>query len=173
MSTTVLFLKLTVNGAAVNGDATESHFERQIELQGLEWEMNSSHEPVADARDTRKVKTTNRPKRVTLSKAFDRSTTNLCTYMAQHKQFSEAVIKMVKAFAGDQGPRTLIDIFLTKGYVETVSLNASESSLSVAVKESVTLSFETMKIVYHPDSPTGRGDGPPTTFTLELPSEVE
>jgi type VI protein secretion system component Hcp len=173
MSTPFLFLKLTVNGARINGDATEQHFERQIELQGLEWEMNSSHEPVADARDTRKVKTTNRPKRVTLTKSFDRSTTNLCTFMAQHKQFSEAVIMMVKRFAGSEGPRTLIDVILTKGYVETVSLTASESSQSVAVRESVTLSFETLKIVYHPDSPTGRGDGPPTTFTLELPSEVE
>lgn len=172
MSTTFLYLKLTVNGARIIGDSTEKHFERQIALEGMDWEFSASHEPVADSRDTRKVKTTATPKRVTLTKAFDRSTTNLCTLMAQRRPFSEAVIAMVKGFGGDR-PRTLIDVILTKGYVESVSLTASESSLSVAVKESVTLSFETLKIVYHPDSDTGLGDAPPTTFTLELPSEVD
>jgi type VI protein secretion system component Hcp len=173
MSTTFLFLKLTANGARINGDSTEKHFESQIALDSLGWEFSCSHEPVNDTRDKNAVKTTNRPKRVTLGKAFDRSTTNLCTLMAQRKPFSEAVIMMVKGFSSGDRPRTLIDVILTNGYVESVSLTASESGLSVAVKESVTLSFQKMKIVYHPDSPTGVGDAPATEFILEVPSEVE
>lgn len=173
MPTPFLFLKLTVNGARINGDSTEKHFESQIALDSLEWEFTCSHESITDTRDKNAVKTTNRPKRVTLGKAFDRSTTNLCTYMAQRKLFSEAVISMVKGFSSGERPRTLIDVVLTNGYVESVSLTAAESGLSVAVKESVTLSFQKLKLVYHPDSPTGVGDGPATEFILEVPSEAE
>jgi type VI protein secretion system component Hcp len=173
MSTPFLYMKLIAGGKPIEGDSTEKHFEKQIVIDGLDWEMEASHEPVDDKRDPDKVKTTNRPKRVTLTKAFDRSTANLCNMMATRQQFSEAIIRMVKNQAWDQRSRTLIDVTLTKGYVESVSLTASESSLSVAVKESVTLSFETLKIVYHPDAPAGRGsDAPATTFPLTLPSEV-
>lgn len=172
MSTTFLYLKLTANGGLINGDSTERHFERQIAVDDMKWRMSSTHEPLVDARDKKKVKTINLPKRVELTKAFDRSTTNLCMLMAQRKPFSEAVISMVKGFAASDTPRTLVDVTLTDGFVESVALNVSESDKAVAVQETVTLSFRTLEISYRPDAPGGRGDGPPTIFTLDVASDV-
>jgi type VI secretion system Hcp family effector len=172
MSTPFLYMKLIVGGKPVDGESTEKHFEKRIAVDGLEWEMASSHEALDNKPGAVKVKTTNLPKRVSITKAFDRSSTNLCTYLASRKQIDEAIITMVRTAAwGDDAPRKFIEITLTKGYVESVSMTASESGQSVGVKETVALSFNTMKIVYHRDPVAGaRGEMPATTFELELPS---
>ena len=133
--------------------------------------MSAEHEPVLDKKDTKKVKTTPKPKRVTIAKHFDRSSPNLCTFLATRKPFDDAVITMVKSAAWDAAPRKAIEITLTKGHVESVVMNASEQGKAVGVKETVTFSFETVKIVYHRDPEEGvRAEAPPTTFQLALPS---
>lgn len=171
MSTPFLFMKLKVGGKPIDGESSERHFEKQIVLDSLEWDTSASHEPVLDKKDTKKVKTTNKPTRLTVTKAFDRSSTNLCTYVATRKSFDDAVITMVKSMSWDAAPRKLIEMTLTGGHVESVSMTASESDRAVGIRETVTLSFKTLKIVYHRDPPEGvRGEMPATTFELLLPS---
>jgi len=171
MSNPFLFMKLTVSGKPIAGESSERHFEKQIVLDSLKWNTSASHEPVLDKKDTKKVKTTNKPTRLTVTKAFDRSSTNLCVYVAKRQSFDEAVITMVKSMSWDAAPRKVIEMTLTRGYVESVSMTASESESAVGVEEEVTLSFETMEIGYHRDPPEGvRGEMPPTTFELPVPS---
>lgn len=161
---------LTVDGRPVKGDATEKHFEKQIALDDIEWEFEVKQEDTDSAQDASRRKMTPIPKGIKLTKAFDRSTTNLCNLMNRRKHFDTAVIKMLKGFGGDR-PRTLVDITLTKGLVWKVDLTASESDKSVGVKETVELSFEKMKIEYRPDAENGRGDGSVTTFDLPMRSQ--
>jgi len=171
MSTPYLFLKLKVAGKTIEGESSEQHFEKQIVLDSFKWETSASHEAVLDKKDTKKVKTTNKPKRLSIEKAFDRSSTNLCTYVATRKPFDDAVITMVKSMSWEDAPRKTIELTLTGGCVESVSMFASESERSVGIKETVTLSFKTVKIVYHRDPAEGeRRDMPATTFELPLPS---
>jgi len=114
------------------------------------------------------------PKRLTLQKAFDRSTVNLCDYMAKRLLFDTATITMVKSLAWEEKPRPHIEITLTKGYVESVNLVASEGNLSVAIKEKVTLSFSAIKILYYSNVASSLSTGAPaTTFQLEMPSEIQ
>lgn len=173
MPATFLFLKLTADSGQIKGDATEKHFEKQIALEGIDWDYSVKHKVVDNADGTNDQATIPTSKGVKLTKAFDRSTTKLCNLMDQRKPFSEAVISMLKGFGGGDRARTLVDVTLTNGYVESVELTASGSDKSVGVSETVELSFETMKIVYHPDAENGRGDGPPTTFLLKMPREDE
>jgi type VI protein secretion system component Hcp len=167
-------MKLTVGGKQIDGESSERNFERQIVLDSLEWDTAVSHEPVLDKKDTKKVKTTPKPKRLTITKAFDRSSTNLCTFVAEHTPFSDAVITMVKSASWDKDgaiPRRMIVMTLTNGLVESVSMTASESGLAVGVREIATLSFKTIRIVYYPGAAEGaRGEMPPTTFDLLMPS---
>jgi type VI protein secretion system component Hcp len=169
-STTFLFMLLTASGNRVKGDATEKHFEKQIALDSIEWEFEVKQQDTDSAQDAATRKMTPIPRGIKLTKAFDRSTTNLCNLMNTDKPFDTAVIKMLKGFGGDR-PRTLIDITLTKGKVTKVDLTASESDRSVGVKETVELSFEELKIEYRPDAETGQGDGGVTTFDLKMPSQ--
>jgi type VI protein secretion system component Hcp len=167
-------MKLKVGGKPIEGESSERLFEKQIVLDSLEWDTSVTHEPVLDKKDTRKVKTTNKPKRLTITKAFDRSSTSLCTHVAAQTPFNDAVITMVKSASWDKEgaiPRKFIEMTLNGGLIESVSMAASESGLAVGVREIVTFSFRTMQIVYHPDAVDGaRGEMPATTFDLPLPS---
>ena len=172
--TTYIYLDLRVGLNRVIGEATERFFDEQIAIESVSWEMESAHQPVQDKKDLRKVETLNRPKRVKLVKAFDRSTINLCDYMARRQLFESAKITMVKSLAWEEKPRSHIEMMLKKGYVESVSLTASESDKSVAVKEEFTLSFSTIKILYYASPETGgQNSSAATTFQLDMPSEIQ
>ena len=169
-------MKLKVGGKPIDGEASERHFEKQIVLDSLGWDMTAEHEATVDVKGTKKVVTTNKPEGLKITKSFDRSSTNLCTYVAKRTPFNEAVISMVKSSASwDKDgaiPRKLIEMTITDGFVESVSMSASEDGLAVGVRETVTLSYRTMKIVYHPDPSEGaRREAPATTFEITLPEE--
>ena len=173
-TTPYIFLNLRVGLNRVIGEATERFFEEQIAIDSVAWEMESSHQPAQDQKDLRKVVTLNRPKRVTLVKSFDRSTINLCDYMAKRQLFESAKITMVKTLAWEEKPRPHIEMTLTKGYVESVNLAASEANLSVAVRETVTLSFSSIKILYYSSVASSlSSDAAATTFQLDMPSEIQ
>ena len=163
-------MKLKVGGKPIDGEASERHFEKQIVLDSLEWDTSAEHEAALDKKDTKHVKTTNKPQRLTITKAFDRSSTNLCTYVAKRTPFNDALITMVKSASWDKDgaiPRKLIEMTLTDGLIEKVSMTASEQGLAVGVRETVTLSYGSLKIVYYPD----RSEGAATTFEISLPKK--
>jgi type VI protein secretion system component Hcp len=171
LSTPYLFLKLTSGSKPIEGEATERFFEKQIGLESMSWHMASTHEASEDIRGTKKVKTTNRPGRVELTKVFDRSTINMCSFLAKRTAFDKATITMLRGMAWDEKPRPLVEIELSVGYVENVALSAAESGNVVAVSETVTLSYRRFKIVYYPNlTASGRSQEAATTFDLSLPS---
>ena len=174
MDAPYIFLNLRVGDKSVIGESTERSFEKQIAIESLSWDMECSHKPVVDQRkDSNKVVTLSLPKRVTVTKSFDRSTVNLCDYMAKRQAFEVAKFTMVKSLVWEDKPRPHIEITLNKGYVESVSLTASESDKSVGVKESVTLSFSTITILYYfyPSSRHG-SNAAAITFQMDMPSEI-
>ena len=179
MDSPYLFLNLRIGLNRVFGESTERFFEDQIAIESLSWEMESSHQPVdvpkqPATKQPAKVVTLNKPKRVVLTKSFDKSTISLCDCMNKRKLYEVAKITMVKSLAWEEKPRPLIEMTLTRGYVESVSLRASESDKSIGVKEEVTLSFSRIKMLYFPDAAVGPGkDAAATTFELAMPSEIQ
>jgi type VI protein secretion system component Hcp len=171
MPTPYLFMKLVAGGKPIEGEATEQYYEKQIALESVSWQMSSTHEASEDRSDTKKVKTTNRPRRVEVTKVFDRSTINLCNFLSKRTAFEKATITLLRGLAWDDKPRPHVEIELYMGFVESVSLSASESGTVVGVQETVTLSYRRIKVLYHPTPAVGlRGNDAATTFDLALPS---
>jgi len=171
MPTPYLFLKLVSGGKPIEGEATERFFEKQIALESASWQMSSAHEATEDHRGVSKVKTTNRPRRVEVTKVFDRATINFCNFLSKRTAFEKATITMLRGLAWEDKPRPHLEIELAMGFIESVTLSASESGAVVGVSETVTLSFRRIKVIYHPTPAVGlRSNEAATTFDLTLPS---
>ncbi len=174
MATPYLFLDLRFGLNRLDGESTERFFEDQIVIDSVSWDLKTKHKAPDYKTNVSKVRTESYPKRVKLTKVFDRASINLCDFMAKRKLFESAKITMVKTLGWDEKPRPHIEMRLTKGYVESVGLTASESGSSVGVKEEITLSFSSIKILYYPTLGSGpNGDAAATTFELKLPSDIE
>nr|WP_316643680.1 type VI secretion system tube protein Hcp [uncultured Roseateles sp.] len=168
MSATMIFLKLYVDNKPVLGEGTTEDYVGQIEVESFSWGMKAKH--TDKGRD--KVSVEVRPERVTLSKYFDKSTTNLCVYANDRKSFNTARLTFLSMVlkTSNQKPKPVMEMVFSDGFVEEVKLNASESGKSMSLKEDLTLSFRKFKLIYHPVELRRGARGAPTTFDLEQPS---
>ena len=159
----LLFLHLVVNGQPVTGEAVMPGFKQQIELTGMSWNIKAEHKEKDDDPDT--VDTTVALQQLKLEKAFDRSSTLLCRYMDKRTRFDTATITMLSAtlWGADKRHLPLLTLRLKSGYVENLSLQVSPSGKSMAVKESLLLSYRASHLEYHPGDVT-RGRASPTVF---------
>lgn len=169
MSTPVIFLKLEVKGKAVPGDAEMAGYEGEIEIESMSWDVTAEHPGMTSSQ---KARTEVRAKVLKLSKFFDKSSTNLCKHMASYELFTTATITVLTMTLGGTGGKNLklMRMQLSDGHIESVDVSASESSKSMTVKETVTLSFRKCKLMYYPTDVTKPGREAPTTFELEAAS---
>lgn len=168
MSATMIFLKLFVDGKPVLGEGTTEDYVGQIEVESFAWGMKAKH--TEKGRD--KVSVEVRPERVTLSKYFDKASTNLCVYADARKPFSTARLTFLSMVlkTSKEKPKPVMEMVFSDGYIEEVKLNASESGKSMTLKEDLSLSFRKFKLIYHPVELRRGARGAPTTFDLEQPS---
>ncbi|TDP62860.1 type VI secretion system tube protein Hcp [Roseateles toxinivorans] len=168
MSATMIFLKLYVDNKLIAGEGTTEDYVGQIEIESFSWGMKAKH--TEKGRD--KVSVEVRPQEVTLSKYFDKSTTNLCLFAESRKPFTTARLTFLSMVlkTSNQKPKPVMEMVFSDGYVEEVKLNASEAGKSMALKEDVSLSFRKLKVIYHPIEQRRGARGAPTTFDLEQPS---
>ena len=169
MSTPMIYLKLYVKGKPVPGDSEMADHEGQIEIESMSWDLTAEHPGM---NSSQKARTEVRPKVLKLSKFFDKSSTNLCSYMATYEPFSVATITVLTMVLGGAKGKNLklMTMQLSDGHIESVDVSASESGKSMAVKETVSLSFRKCKLMYYPNDITKPGREAPTTFELEATS---
>lgn len=168
MSATMIFLKLYVDNKPIAGEGTTEDYAGQIEIESFSWGMKATH--TQKGRD--KVSVEVRPEKISLSKYFDKSSTNLCKFADTRKAFNTARLTFLSMVlkTSNQKPKPVMEMVLSDGYVEDVKLTASESGKSMSLKEDVTLSFRKLKVIYHPVELRRGARGAPTTFDLEQPS---
>jgi hypothetical protein len=63
----------------------------------------------------------------------------------------------------------IMELLLTDGYIESIDLKANESSKSISIKESVTLSYKKSELMYYAPDPQRGGRGAPMTFQFVSP----
>jgi type VI protein secretion system component Hcp len=165
MADTLIFLDIK----AIPGDSVIQGFENQIELQSASWGMSAKH----TRKGTSQVTTDLRPDQLTITKYFDKASVNLYQYMAQRKMFVKAVLTYVDIQI-DTSVREAVKVMevalVGNCYIEDIRLQASESGNSMAVKETMKISFRELSMTYYPlakDSMTARGKA--QTFVCVMP----
>ncbi len=142
MADTLLFLDID----GIKGEATTKGFENLVEVESLTWGLEAKH-----TEKDKKLTTELRPQRLTLTKTFDKGSTNLYNFMSQRKLFSQAKFTFTSVLLLPEGQKAvpILEIFLDDGYVEDIKLQASKSGNEMSVKETVQLSFRKFEMVYY------------------------
>lgn len=174
MPASLLLLELETKSLAPKGDCTIPGFEGHIVLESFRWTISASTpEKVGGKPVPRVIK----PGKVTLSKPYDRSSTGIAKLMERSTKdphFLRATLKFVDphSHSGNSNAKleTIMTLELTDGFVEEISLKASESDKSIAVSEDITLSFDTcISISYNTPSAGGKTQASPE-FLYMLPA---
>lgn len=168
MASTMIFLKLVVNGQTIDGESTATgEFRNLIEVESFSWGVDAVINEKTTAGQARSEPQFDELK---ITKFFDRSSVNLCHYMAKRQEFSLAHLFFANMTVGEAGskPQLVTEIKLEKGYIEDVSLAASESGRSMNVREDVKLSYQRATLIYYPMQQGQRdmrgSGGAPCTF---------
>jgi type VI protein secretion system component Hcp len=165
----MIYLELIVAAKPVAGGGTTIGYEGLIDIESFDWKIDAKHieEPGGV------VRTELAPRRIGLSKFFDPATPNLCKHLDARAQFSKATITMLGTAltVADGKPAKVMQLILSDGYIEEVSITASESSKAIALREKLTLSYATSKLIYHPmDAARLARGNKAMDFTLNTPS---
>lgn len=165
----MIYLELIVAAKPVTGAGTIVGYEGQIEIESFDWKIDASHIEEPDG----VVRTEITPKRINLDKFFDPATPNLCKHMNVRAQYAQATITMLSTTlkVADNKPARIMQLILSDGYIEDISIAATESGKAIALKERVTLSYARSRLIYHPMDPARlTRSNKAMDFTLETPS---
>ena len=159
MADTVLFLDIK----SIPGESTISGFVGQIELESITWSLKVNRKK-KDTKITKEVL----PSKVTVTKFYDKATSNLCQALSQRKRLIKVVLTYASVARLSDGPKAvpIMTITLVDCYIEDSKLNAAESGKSMAVKETVQISFREITINYFPTAASGPGRGAAMTFNF-------
>lgn len=150
MASTMIFLKLVIDGKTIDGESTAAgKFRGQIEVESFSWGVEAV---LNEKTSAGKARSAMQFDNLSISKFFDKSSVNLCHYMSRRQQFSLAHLTFASLVVGEAGeePVPVMEIKLGKGYIEDVRLSASEGGRSIAVREDVKLSFQEAELTYYP-----------------------
>ena len=180
MPASLLLLELETLGMPPQGDCIIPGFENHIVLNSIRWNIApSTAAEAADKNQQRTLKAGN----VTVSKIFDRSSTALCNLMKQQRtkdrpyHFKTATLRFVdpntgaRAGSGDKFD-SVMEMKLVNGWIEKVTVNVADGSKSVAVRETIELSFEgSISISYSAYNPNKRFRESAKFFRYEPPAK--
>lgn len=162
MATSLLLLELETKSFVPKGDCSIPGFEGHIVIDSFSWDFSNvtkiEGKNVARALKLGKVK---------FAKSYDRSSTSLCKLMEQDTSkngphFLRATFKFVDPTGNYGSSRnanmdSIMELELTDGFIDEISIKVAEESKVVSVKEDITFSFKTAVVIrYNIKSPTGR-----------------
>ena len=164
MSGPTMFLKLTVKGRPVRGDATVAGYEQQIVIDSCNWQTSAEHRSVdGDAR------TTLTHGHLRLGKVFDRASTALYGYIKDSAKVETAALTLVDASLHGDRTLKLMEMELAGCYLESLSARGADAGSVMRVTEEFMLSFETGVLRYHPSDPSAPGRSAPTEYRIPKP----
>lgn len=173
MGVCTLFLKIVVDGNPIEGESQSEGYEKQIEVESFSWQTQATITTDKSASSGHAV--TLEQTHLKLNKFFDSSTGLLCKVAATEpprKRFSTALLTMVSmSKERAQANHRVLELLLSDGHIEEVTLNASEGGHALALRETVTLSFRKSELRYFPMSHvvTGaRAQTPQMTFVHDF-----
>lgn len=168
MALTSIFLKIFIDGKPVKGESQAKGYEGQIEVESFSWSMLSKLHPQEGSKI---VKVETRLKHLSFTKVYDSASGRLVTAAGilkgetrRREPVSTArftVTSMVLSSGGSKNLSKMLEVILSDGEVEDVSLSASEGKDAISIKEEVTLSYRKSKVMYYPlDAASGNRTAP-------------
>lgn len=169
MAVTSIFLKIYIDDRPVRGECQARGYEGQIDIESFNWALVSKLHKEGDAK-TSTVEL--RQKHVKFSKVWDASSGKLLLTAGKladsgtrvKTRFSTARFTFASMVLAGEAGRNLgkmMELVLSDGEVEDVSLSTSENKDSIGIKESVTLSYRKVQLLYYPlDRGTGSRAAP-------------
>lgn len=171
MTASLLLLELTTaKGAAPKGDCTIPGFLEHIAVESFSWNVKTS--TTEKAKDSPNVAT--QPSELQLNKHFDSASSALCKMMETNTPFSKATLRFIDPSTGSgQGSTgkfdSVLEIELSDGFVEKISVSASDNGKSVAVTESISLSFRSaVTLSYRTYDAASKSRNKPITSRIDL-----
>lgn len=159
------------------GDCNIPGFENHIVLNSIRWSITA---PTEQKMGEKKAQVTLKPRGVTVTKIFDRSSTALCTLMTQNRHkgphFKTATLRFIDPNTGSatrSGDKfdSVMEMKLVNGNIEKISVSVADGARSVAVTETIDLSFETaISVSYSAYDPQKRLRGSAKFFRCPMPS---
>lgn len=170
MAAPMLFMKIDVEGLVVTGTAENKKFREQIALDGASWSVGAKD---SKALPGNKVLAKVEPQFLVIDKSFDRASSSLAQAMLDRKKVRKATITLLNGeFVDAEGGRPeLTVVTIVNGFVEAIDLSTSKSGkAAIEVKETLRLSFESIRIEYFPGDMTKLGRGAAIPVTLDVSS---
>ena len=188
---TQIFLHFELQGRAIHGEASTIGYEGEIELESFNFDLGEEspaakkkaeeahQQAVYEAKKANKPE----PKRkegsgkgagntLTLTKFYDKSSTNFARYLASGVRFDEARISIDHhVAAGSKQANPAMTIHLFNGQIKGVELDLSDNDKSAKLTETIKLSYRKIEIAYYKAGATDRSQRTfGSVFTHELPN---
>lgn len=159
-----IFLHFELQGRAIHGEASTIGYEGEIEVESFTFELGEespkaerkAEEDYQEAKATAKKDGKPKPKRkdseentLTLTKFYDKASTNFARYLASGTHFDEALISVDHHMAaGRKKANPAMTILLMNGRIKSVGLDLSDSDKSSKLMETIKLSYRRIEITY-------------------------
>ena len=166
---TQIFLHFELQGRAIHGEASTIGYEGEIELESFNLDLgdeSSGSREKADDEYRQAVyaakkdgkpepkkpekKEDGKAKTVTLTKFYDKASTNFARYLASGSPFDEAIISIDHhVAAGRKKANPAMTIHLLDGRITSVGLDLADSDKSAKLTETIKLSYRKLEIAYY------------------------
>jgi len=181
MADTLIFLKICNDETGkgdplIKGESNAAGFEDQIEIEAVEWRFGLPGYPAGGERAQLEFK------ELTLEKHIDASTCTLLDWAKTKKRANKpkdeikrmtiTYVDMVVAADGKSSAVPVVEFMVYGCYLQNIDLNVSDSGKSVALKETLEVSYQKIDVVYHPLGADRRQRGGALTFRGLVPGKV-
>lgn len=151
-ASTQIFLRMNaISGGLIKGEAFAEGYLGQIEIDSFTWGM-SAKEGLRTASKINAVTQMNYDK-LSLQKVYDRSSPSLAEHMTKNFKFKDITVTVdhLENRSGSFISATpVVVIELSNVFIESIKIAATEGDKSVAVRETVELSYTGLTLIYVP-----------------------
>lgn len=176
MASTLLYLSIYFDNKLVAGEGTAKDYENRVEIESFSWGLTAKHERGQGKRVVTAVK----PDMLVLKKFFDKASISLLKAVKNAegqkvpKPFSTARLQFADMVrVAGQPPKKIMELVLKDGYVEKVTLDAGATGKGMSVRETVSLSFTKLDILYYPKVLAKDTRGPACIFQTSQPCVID
>lgn len=167
---TQIFLYLDVHGRAIAGEGSTIGYEGEIEVESFSFDLGEEspaskdkaeesyrqavYEATKDGKAPPKKPVQAAGNTLSITKFYDKSSTNLARYLANGARFDEARLTVDHHLisGGTKIANPAFTVTLLNGQIKDVNLSLSDSDKSAKLMETIKLSYRRIEVVYYKSS---------------------
>ncbi len=167
---TQIFLYLDVHGRAIAGEGSTAGYEGEIEIESFSFDLGEEssaskdkteeayrqavYQASKDGKPPPKKPAQSAGNTLSITKFYDKSSTNLARYLANGARFDEARLTvdhhLISGGAKIANPALTVTLF--NGQIKDLNLSLSDSDKSAKLMETIKLSYRKIEVVYYKSS---------------------